>query len=308
MKNFPTIKFGMVVTLMICALIVAFPLEIVAGVALGIMFTRGEALQCPLRNALNSLAFESWKARRLTEIATGARLIEHDPSGLELYEFGSQRAWAPAGSGFSIAVTLAEQERGIYVHDGIGAKPGDVVLDVGANIGLYARQALKQGAAKIIAIEPAPDNLMCLHRNLKDEILSGKVIVCSKGAWDRDDVLNMNVNLGSSALDSLILKFEAGATIKVPVTTIDTLVKELNLERVDFIKMDIEGAERQALAGAANTIRKFRPRMAICVYHLPDDPLVIPAVIGSAYGYYRQECGPCLFNKGFIKPEVYFYY
>ena len=58
---------------------------------------------------------------------------------------------------------------------------------------------------------------------------------------------------------------------EVRVTTIDQMVAELGLPRVDFITMDIEGAEKPALRGAAQTLRKFKPRMAIASEHLPDD-------------------------------------
>ena len=51
----------------------------------------------------------------------------------------------------------------------------------------------------------------------------------------------------------------------VPLTTIDKMVTELNLQRVDVIEMDIEGAERQVLTGTRATIAQFTPRMAICV-------------------------------------------
>jgi FkbM family methyltransferase len=58
----------------------------------------------------------------------------------------------------------------------------------------------------------------------------------------------------------------------VPLTTIDKLVDELRLPSVDFVKMDIEGAEMQALKGAVATVRRFHPRMAISVEHRPSDP------------------------------------
>ena len=57
---------------------------------------------------------------------------------------------------------------------------------------------------------------------------------------------------------------------------LDDIVDDLGLDRVDVIKMDIEGAERVALQGARRTIRRFRPRMAICTYHRIDDPRAVP--------------------------------
>lgn len=69
----------------------------------------------------------------------------------------------------------------------------------------------------------------------------------------------------------------AGDTaMDVETCTIDGLVHELRLPRVDFIKMDIEGAEMQALAGARATISRWKPRLAISAYHLYDDFFRIP--------------------------------
>jgi hypothetical protein len=72
--------------------------------------------------------------------------------------------------------------------------------------------------------------------------------------------------------------------------------------------MDIEGSERKALVGATNTIRRFHPRMAICVYHLTDDPVVIPSTIKAKDKTYRQECGVCAVEEKELVPQVYFFF
>ena len=64
-------------------------------------------------------------------------------------------------------------------------------------------------------------------------------------------------------------------TKTVNVTTIDEFVKSNNIEKVDFIKADIEGAERDMLRGATEVLKKFAPKLAICIYHLPDDKEVL---------------------------------
>jgi len=86
---------------------------------------------------------------------------------------------------------------------------------------------------------------------------------------------------------------DVGKVIEVPVSRIDALVQRLGLARVDYIKMDIEGAEREALSGARNTLAKHRPTLMIESYQRPDDMEVIPDIVSKAYSGYSLSCGPC---------------
>jgi hypothetical protein len=75
--------------------------------------------------------------------------------------------------------------------------------------------------------------------------------------------------------------------------------------------MDIEGAEREAIKGAAATIKANRPRMMLDSYHLPDDATVLPKLLASLQPSYQEVCGPCEFNNNHgsqISPHVTFYH
>jgi FkbM family methyltransferase len=231
---------------------------------------------------------------RIGEIADDSRVLETDPAGFELVEAEGNKFWIPRRNRLALAEMIGEQETDVYGTTGRGARQGDIVLDCGANVGVYTRHALDAGARLVVAIEPAPENLHCLNRNFAEEIRARRVIVYPKGVWDKDDTLTLNTYGDESGGDSVALKFAGsrkGPT--VPLTTIDKLVQELHLERVDFIKMDIEGAERQALAGAQQTVEKFQPRLAISMEHQPDDASAIPALIGRLWPARQVECGRC---------------
>jgi FkbM family methyltransferase len=236
-----------------------------------------------------------WKASR---IIASDRKYTH-------FETPAGRLWLPADSHWLVGHLLAEQQQKIYGDP--PCRPGDVVIDCGAHVGTYAREVLRAGAAAVVAVEPAPENLECLRRNLQPEIASGKLIVVSKGVWDKEGSLALVKARGNSAGDHLA---ETGrGQPGIPVTTIDRLVQDLALARVDVIKMDIEGAERQALAGARSTLARFHPRLAISTYHRNDDPEVVPAIVLKAWPGYRSRCAFCSEWYGGLKivPQVMYF-
>ncbi|HOK44656.1 MAG TPA: FkbM family methyltransferase [Bryobacteraceae bacterium] len=256
--------------------------------------------------------FESLEAAELTmqQIAAAARigkstkLIAEDPAGFSLWDTPRGHFWMPNGNRSALEYNLAEQERAIYGGPDRGARTGDIVLDCGANVGVYTKKALASGAELVVAIEPSPENLECLRRNLAVEIASRKVIIVEKGVWDKDDVLTLHSNPHNSGAHSLhpLEGFDI-KQVQVPLTTIDKLVTDLGLPRVDFIKMDIEGAEKQAILGARETIKEFKPRMAICTYHLPEDPTEIPKTVLSIVPSYAVKMQWLLASEK-IFPEV----
>jgi FkbM family methyltransferase len=268
----------------------------------------GRSPYCPYTQAISSLEH----TRRLTatkdRILAASRLLEKDPSGLVHWATPKGNFWITAGNDFFLPFHIAEQEEGIYFHPEVSIRQDDVVLDCGANVGVYTRRALEAGAKLVVAIEPAPDTLECLRRNLAKEVSEGSVIIYAKGVWDKDDELTLYEDPKNTAAASFFHHEEGAKAIeKVPLTTIDKLVRELKLERVDFIKMDIEGAEPKAIAGARDTLMRFRPRMALTTYHAVDHPQTVPAAVRAVVPDYQMRCGVCTEYDNRIRPDVIFF-
>ncbi len=228
------------------------------------------------------------------------------PDGpFELVRTPTGSYWIPTRDIDTLAETLVEQQNDVY-EGAVGVRAGDVVLDCGANVGAYTRHALDKGAKLVVAIEMAPESLECLRRNLEREVTGGRVIIYPKGVWNKEDELQLSTGNDWASTASSVVLDRGKRGPKVPLTTIDKLVAELQLSRVDFIKMDIEGAEIQALEGARDTVRRYHPRMAISVEHRPTDPDQIPGVVHGLWPDYVSECGPCANVNGSIQPDVLF--
>jgi FkbM family methyltransferase len=204
---------------------------------------------------------------------------------------------------FLLTYLLADHE--ILVGQNL-IQQGDIVLDCGAHIGVFTERALALGAAKVVAIEPDPTNQECLRRNFTQEIADGLVIAYPKGVWSSEGRLTLRESTRNSGASSVVVP-EEGRAIEIAVTTIDRLVSEMRLPKVDVIKMDIEGAERDALEGASETLRKYRPRLMLDSYHRPDDMEAFRAVIRRAVPSYQYECGPCEVYGGNVLPHVTFW-
>lgn len=266
-------------------------------------YLKGRAGTCTLAESFEGEALSRLQFGNVNAIRSASHVVRQDDR-FALWSTPAGEYWIPVASGDAVIYDLGEQKRNIY---GNRIRPGDVVLDAGANVGVFTRKALWAGASKVIAIEPGPENLECLRRTFAAEIADGRVVLYPKGVWDKDDVLKLSVDPTNSARDTFVRPIENAQFIEVPLTTIDKMVDELQLTRVDFIKMDIEGAEQKAVVGAKNTLAEYRPRMALCIYHLTSDPIMVPKLVHDAVPDY-QVSKTCLCAEDRVQPEVAFFY
>lgn len=194
----------------------------------------------------------------------------------------------------------------VYENGIVRVMPGDVVLDVGANIGLFTMYALDQGASHVIALEPDPECVVAFLKNnhANRQAVHLHPLGASYGKKECTFV-SYHTHKGSSFIASPG-QFVKGSpsdckVFKIDCAPIDTLLHPE--ERIDFLKMDIEGSEMSALLGARDTIKRCRPKLSISVYHKPEDVMEIPAYIRSIVSEYDFiiEDSPSGYNEKIAK-------
>ena len=175
-------------------------------------------------------------------------------------------------------VTLNSQE--VFV-DG-GAFTGDTISN-------FAK-ATNNEFFKIFAFEPDYRNYESLKKYIEEKGLTEKVIPINYGLLDKSTKMSfLSSEIGSSS------QINNSGSVTVNTVSIDEYLKN---ENITYIKMDIEGAEIPALLGAKNTIIRNEPKLAICVYHKPNDlweiPLLIKSFVPRHKIYLRHHSGSIL--------------
>ncbi len=162
-------------------------------------------------------------------------------------------------------------------------KEGDVVIDAGAFLGetavWFADSVGENG--KVYSFEPSTQNMKGLEKNIKVNGLEHIITTIPKGLLDENKKIKFLTQSYSSSCS------EQEGNVEIEVTTLDSFVNDNGLSKVDIIKMDIEGAELKALKGAVEAIKKFKPTLAICAYHKPEDIFEIPLFIKSLVPEYK---------------------
>lgn len=130
---------------------------------------------------------------------------------------------------------------------------------------------------KIYAVEPDEYNRkLCNKGFFESNIINYEII--DKGLWNEKALLEFKES--KNGLSKLVT---TGGNTKIQVDRLDNMINE----RVTFIKMDIEGAEYNALCGCKQIIKKYKPKLAICIYHKPEDIIQIPSLILSFNEKYK---------------------
>ncbi len=152
-----------------------------------------------------------------------------------------------------------------YFYNNCRVSPNDIVIDLGASPGDFAALAVYHGAKKVICFDPDKSS----HLVETSKLNEGKIEIVPK-------YISNNNQYETISLDQFCI--------------------ENSLTHLDFIKMDIEGAELLALKGAEKVIKQFHPKMSICVYHDLSHSKKLKAYIKKITpNYHFDSLGPVLY-------------
>jgi len=155
-------------------------------------------------------------------------------------------------------------------------------IDCGAFIGdtieLINNNVPKNKKISVVSYEPDLNNLKTLQNNIK-KISHINIVVIPAGVYSKTTILKFSLSGSGSAISE-------NGNVSVAVTSLDETVYSFH---PNYIKMDIEGAEKEALLGAKNIIKEFTPNLAVSLYHKPEDLWELPLLINELnpnYDYY----------------------
>lgn len=162
-------------------------------------------------------------------------------------------------------------------------KSGDVVVDMGCNWGVHSLllSDLVGNDGKVLAIEASPDVAEEAKWHFRENS-SSNVTLLECAVSDKIGTMYFCTN-GLSTTGHLVEKPTNDNDIKVPVTNLDQIVKDLKITKLNLIKIDIEGNEHNALIGSKETLRKFRPILVIEL-HTPEQDLLVSKFVRD-FGY-----------------------
>jgi FkbM family methyltransferase len=150
-------------------------------------------------------------------------------------------------------------------------KPGNTVLDIGAHIGFFANITAQMvgNAGKVFAFEPTPSTYAMLQKMCADNNNTGIVTPVNKAVGKEDGSITFYVSDDKIDNTNSTVGYREGSNhkpIDIPLTSVDNFVQQQGLQQVDFIKIDVEGAEYDTIRGAAETMQKFKPACILAIH------------------------------------------
>lgn len=154
------------------------------------------------------------------------------------------------------------------------------IVDVGGNIGTFTLYAAhKSPNARIITVEPEPGNLEMLHKNIADNGLTDRVDVVEAGVGPEEKTTTFYVTHKTSGGHSLYHYTENSHPVEVKIIPLKTIFERHHLTTCDYLKLDCEGGEYDALYGLPDEILTSIPFIAIEYHHFSKDPHHTPVML-----------------------------
>lgn len=180
--------------------------------------------------------------------------------------------------------------KGIYEEEQ-AVKPGDVVFDVGAHIGCFTLKAARKvgESGRVVSFEPSSENFKLLSLNVSsNNYTNSKLFNVAVGAAPGTATLHLGNRRGTNSLLSEANVDQVGVE-EVPIRTLDSVAEELELSKVDFLKIDVEGFELEVLKGAQNVLSSHHPSIAMETH---------------GFGASDEEIGRFLADFGYVVKKV----
>ncbi len=159
-------------------------------------------------------------------------------------------------------------------------REGDIVIDIGAHVGSFAIKAAKRCGDEglVVAIEPEPGNFALLSENVRNNQLNNvRIISKAVGGQERRQLLHLSFR---STAHSLLMPMAKpnNTYVYVEVDSLDSIISELGLSHVDFIKINAEGAELEILRGAERVLKMPGVKLVISTHTLSHEISTFPEV------------------------------
>ena len=166
--------------------------------------------------------------------------------------------------------------------DCIKIENDDIIIEGGIFDGITSLKIAKYLTnGKLYAFDPLIDNE-------KNELFNNiKIKIIKEALWSTNrDLYFINNGAGSYVSENYCENNSIGERVKIKSVTIDSFIKENKLEKFDFLKLDVEGAELNVLFGAIKSIKRYRPKLAISIYHSLEDFFDIPFYLMAELEHY----------------------
>jgi FkbM family methyltransferase len=200
-------------------------------------------------------------ARRLPETLSDLLPAQREDGALRLRKLAAPLHLAVESGGLATYYEIALRRVYSPAPEWIPG-PGQTVVDVGANIGVFALWAAGPvgSTGRLVAVEPNPKAATWLQRNV--EPFGGRATVCEVACGEREAQLELMYPPNRLSVGSFLPRDDRTEVVSVPVRRLDDLLDEQSIGPIDLLKIDVEGVEAAVLRGAKQSLARTR-RLAL---------------------------------------------